>query len=184
MDIFEDTLNDADNLNGVATGAMKQLSDLVKQALTLDEKIAEKEAGLKSLNAQKKVLVTELIPMLMDEMGVTRVDVEGYKVTTKPVVHASIPVDRKEEAYTWLRDRNLDDIIKNDIIVSFGKGQDNEVGHALGMLRDAGFDPNVKTQVHPMTLKAFIRERMEKGGEIDFDLFGAFLQTTAEMKRI
>jgi len=183
VDIFDEVIDDADTMNGVATGPMKELSGLVKQTIQLGEDIEGAEEALKNLKKQKQALVFDRIPSLMDEMGVTRVDVEGYRVTTKPVIHASIPVARKEEAFEWLRERNLDDIIKNDVILSFGKGQDNEVGHVLGLLRDQGLDPDQKTQVHSMTLKAFIRERIETGAEIDFDLFGAFIQTTAELKR-
>ena len=35
----------------------------------------------------------------------------------------------------------LDDIIKNDVTCSFGKGQDNLAGDVVGILQDRGFDP-------------------------------------------
>ena len=34
-----------------------------------------------------------------------------------------------------------------------------------------------------MTLKAFIKERVEKGQPIDLDLFGAFVAKTVDIKR-
>jgi hypothetical protein len=81
------------------------------------------------------------------------VDVDGVTVTRKMMVHASIPVDRKEEAISWLRDNNLDDIIKNDVSLSFGKGEDNVAGDVVGLLQERGFDPqtqaHISTRQHP-----------------------------------
>ena len=56
-----------------------------------------------------------------------------------------------------LRENGLDDIIKNDVTCSFGKGQDNLAGDVVGILQDRGFDPVTKTHVHPSTLKAFMK---------------------------
>jgi len=99
------------------------------------------------------------------------------------MVHASIPVARKEEAFEWLRQHGLDDIIKNDVTCSFGKGQDNLAGDVVGLLEQRGFDPKTKTHVHPSTLKAFIKERVTDGKPIDLDMFGAFIANAAEIRR-
>ena len=72
---------------------------------------------------------------------------------------------------------------KNDVVVSFGKGQDNEAGHVVGLLREQGFDPDTKTHIHASTLKAFVKERVENGKPIDLDMFGAFIANAAEIKR-
>ena len=40
----------------------------------------------------------------------------------------------------------------------------------------------VNPHIHSMTLKSFIRERVEKGLETNLDLFGAFVARTAEIK--
>jgi len=135
------------------------------------------------LKAEKHKLSVEQIPSLMDEMGVERLDVDGLTVQRKMMVHASIPVARREEAYAWLREQGLDDIIKNDVICSFGKGQDNMAKDVVGILNDRGFEPNTKTHVHPSTLKAFIKERVTDGKPIDLDMFGAFIANAAEIRR-
>jgi len=60
---------------------------------------------------------------------------------------------------------------------------DNEAGAVIGQLRERGYDPEQKTHIHAMTLKAFVRERIESGAPIDLDLFGAHIMNTAEIKR-
>jgi hypothetical protein len=182
-DLFEDMFDTADALGNVDTATGKNLSDLVRALKRVEQQIEDAETHMKSLKAEKHKLSVELIPGLMDEMGVERLDVDGVTVSRKMMVHASIPVDRREDAYAWLRENNLDDIIKNDVVVSFGKGQDNEAGHVVGLLREQGFDPDTKTHIHASTLKAFVKERVENGKPIDLDMFGAFIANAAEIKR-
>ena len=156
-EIFEDIFDEASALKNVDTDTGKTLSSLVRDMRDLEDKIDEAENHLKSLKSQKHSLAAEQIPMLMDA--------------------------RREEAYTWLRENNLDSIIKNDVTVSFGKGEDNIAGDVVGLLQEKGFDPKTKTHVHAQTLKAFVKERITEGKPIDLDLFGAYSMNTAEIRR-
>jgi len=183
MDIFEDIFDEGEALTNVNTGTGKQLSQLVRNLRTVEKDIEDTETHLKSLKQEKHKLSVENIPALMDEMGVERLDVDGMTVERKMIVAASIPVANKEQAFDWLRSNGLDDIIKNDVTCSFGKGEDNVAGDVIGILRDKGFDPKTKTHVHPSTLRAFVRERIVDGKPIDLDLFGAFISNTAVIKR-
>jgi hypothetical protein len=182
-DIFDDIFSEADALSNVGTQETKNLSDLVRKLRHIDEAIDKTEQGLKGLKQERQKLTTELIPGVMDEMGVDRLDVDGVAVTRKLIVSASISEDNREKAFGWLRDNGLDDIIKNDVTVSFGRGEDNAAKNAVGILREQGFDPDVKTHIHPMTLKAFVKERVEDGKPIDLDLFGAYVVNAAEIRR-
>tara|TARA_R100000951_G_scaffold3161_1_gene4503 strand:- start:98 stop:658 length:561 start_codon:yes stop_codon:yes gene_type:complete len=182
-DIFDDIFDTSQALAGVDAELGKSLSQLVKQVTQLDKKIDDWEGQIKILKDQRKRITHDRIPGLMDEMGVEKIEVEGASVSCKPVVHASIPVPRKEEAFAWLRENGLDGIIKNDVVVTFGKGEDNIAGNLVGQLQEKGFDPKTKTHIHASTLKAFVKERVTAGKHIDLDMFGAFVQTAAEIKR-
>ena len=181
-EIFEEMFDDT-TLDKVQEGDMKNLSSLVKDLNQITLNINEKEEELKALKLQKHKMSTEQIPAMMDEMGVQRLDVENLSVTLRPLINASIPQTRREEAFQWLRDNGLDDIIKNDVIMSFGKGEDNMAGDIMYELEKRGMHPEKKTHIHSMTLKAFIRERVENGLPIDLDMFGAFVARTADIKR-
>ena len=182
-EIFEDMFEEADALADIDLSTGKQVSKAVKQLRNIDTQIDETEQHLKSLKAEREKLTIETLPNLMDEMNVERWDVDGVTVQRKLKVHASIPVARREEAFEWLRDNNCDDIIKNDVICSFSKGQDNVAGDVVGLLQEKGFPVTVKTHVHASTLKAFVKERFENGREIDLDMFGAFIVNAAEIRR-
>ena len=133
VDIFgdEDQPFEAEALQGVQAENGKKLSGLVRQLNNIQQQIDDAEQHLKALKKEKQSIAFEQIPMLMDEMSLERVDVDGLSVKLKPFVTASIPADRKQEAFNWLREHGLDDIIKNDIIVSFGRGQDNQAGDVM-----------------------------------------------------
>ena len=181
-EIFEEMFDET-TLDKVQEGDIKNLSSLVKDLNQITLDINEKEEELKALKLQKHKMSTEQIPAMMDEMGVQRLDVENLSVTLRPLINASIPQTRREEAFQWLRDNGLDDIIKNDVIMSFGKGEDNMAGDIMYELEQRGMHPEKKTHIHSMTLKAFIRERVENGLPIDLDMFGAFVARTADIKR-
>jgi hypothetical protein len=182
-DIFDDIFDEGQALSNVDTNTGKQLSQLVRTLRNVEQQIDDAENHLKDLKSLKHKLSVENIPQLMDEMGVERLDVDGVVVERKMIVSASIPVARKDEAFAWLRENGLDDIIKNDVTVSFGKGEDNVAGDVVGLLQERGFDPQTKTHVHPSTLKAFVKERVEGGKPIDLDLFGAFISNAAQIRR-
>lgn len=182
-DTFDDLFDEAGALGKVDTNTGKTLSDLVRKLRSVELEIEDAENHLKSLKQEKHKLSVESIPALMDEMGVDRLDVDGVTVTRKLMVHASIPSERKDEAFAWLRSNGLDDIIKNDVTVTFGKGQDNLAGDLFGRLEREGLQPSNKTHVHPSTLKAFVKERFESGKPIDLDMFGAFVANAAEIRR-
>lgn len=182
-DFFEEMLDAADALTEVDTGTTKSLSNLVRQVEELNKELDMAESHLKKLKQEKHKLQTDAIPALMDEMGVDRLDVGDVSVTLKPFVSASIPQDRRAEAHQWLRENGLDDIIKNDVVLSFGRGED-ETAHSIMLdLEQRGFHPESKTHIHSMTLKAFVKERVEKGLPIDLDMFGAYVAKTADIKR-
>jgi len=182
-DFFEEMLDAADALTEVDAKTTKSLSNLVRQVEELNKELDMAESHLKKLKQEKHKLQTDAIPALMDQMSVDRIDVGDVSVTLKPFVSASIPQDRRAEAHQWLRDNGLDDIIKNDVILSFGRGEDDTAHSIMLDLEQRGFHPESKTHIHSMTLKAFVKERVEKGLPIDLDMFGAYVAKTADIKR-
>ena len=182
-DIFDDIFDEGEALANVDTNTGKQLSQLVRALRVVEQQIEDAENHLKALKQDKHRMSVEQIPALMDEMGVERLDVDGVTVERKMIVSASIPVDRKDEAFAWLRDNGCDDIIKNEVTCSFGKGQDNSAKNVISILEEAGFEPSTKTHVHPSTLKAFVKERVMDGKPIDLDMFGAFISNAAQIRR-
>jgi len=184
-DIFSlmDEAVEANKFDTVSTEGASRLSNLIRESLDLNSKIADAEQHLKDLKYKKRKVNEEDIPALMQEMGMDSITVDGNKVALRQFVHARITEDKRDEAFAWIRSVGEGDIIKNDVTVSFSSGQDNLAGAVVDDLRNQGLDPAQKTHVHPQTLKAWVKGRIESGKEIDFDTFGVFVGTEATIKR-
>jgi hypothetical protein len=48
---------------------------------------------------------------------------------------------RREDAYNWLRENGLGDIIKNNVSVTFGRGEDDKAQQLLDLAASNGFEP-------------------------------------------
>ena len=89
----------------------------------------------------------------------------------------------REAAYKWLREQGLGDIIKNDVTVSFGRNEDNKAADYANLAQSHGYQPTQKLKVEPMTLKAMVRERIEKGLDLPMDTFNVFVGNRTKLTR-
>ena len=155
---------------------VKSISEKCNQLKDLHKQIEEQEDKLKTLKNKSRDLEERVIPEMMQEAGVSLLKLaDGSSVEVKPFYAAKIPESRVDEAFSWLRNRGYEDLIKNTITASFGRGQDNQVSELVKVCEDNGFAYNKKEKVEPMTLKAFVREQVEGGKELPFDLFGVYI---------
>ena len=164
--------------------AAKTLSDKVLKLKDLEDEIANAEESIKKLKEQAQILSQVEIPAMMQEMHITKLKLkDGESVEVKPFYSASIAPEVQEQAFTWLRNNGLGDIIKNDITVTFGRGEDNKAAQYAVLARGQGFEPVQKVGVHPQTLKAIVRERIESGLDMPSDLFKTYAGNSTKITR-
>jgi hypothetical protein len=150
--------------------AAKTLSDKVLKLKELEDEILNAEESINKLKEQARILSQVEIPAMMQEMHITKLKLkDGESVEVKPFYSAAIIPEVQEQAFTWLRNNGLGDIIKNDITVTFGRGEDNKAVQYAVLARGQGFEPVQKVGVHPQTLKAVVRERIESGQDMPSD---------------
>ena len=173
-----------DSLANVQTNDIKQLSEQVIKLRGLEDKLAKQEEELKKTKKDVEVLSGDVIPTMMTEMNISKFSLEdGAGVEVKPVYGASIPKAKEEEAFNWLRNNGLGDVIKTMITVSFGRNEDNKAANFAVLAQGQGYQPTQKLKVEPMTLKALGRERTEKGLEMPTDLFNVFAGNRTKITR-
>ena len=164
--------------------AAKSLSDKVIELKNLEDEISNAEKSVSKLKEQAKTLSQFEIPAMMEEMHITKLKLkDGESVEIKKIYGASIPQEHQEAAFTWLRDNDLGDIIKNDITVTFGRGEDNKAAEYATLAQGQGYEPVQKIGVHPQTLKAVVRERLEAGREMPSDLFKTYAGNRTKITR-
>jgi len=183
---FKDQINFEEDQQDLMkkTGNIQSLADQVERLELCDDRIADIEADLKMMKNKRDHISGEIIPTMMSEMGfseLTLKDNTKLKVTTSYKAHISEA--NKEMAFNWLRENGLGDIIKNEISVSFGRNEDNKAADYATLAKERGFQPTQKMKVEPMTLKALVRERIEKGKEMPTEIFGVFTENKTTIKR-
>jgi len=166
------------------TNEVKALSDQVLNLRDLEDRIKQKEIELKKLKKDSEIISGEVIPTMMTEMSISTLKLaDGSAVEVKPIYGASISPDKKEEAFNWLRNNGLGDLIKNEVTVSFGRNEDNKASQYAILAQGRGYQPIQKLKVEPMTLKALVRERVESGKDMPSDLFNVFAGNRTKITR-
>ena len=164
--------------------AAESLSSKVIELKGLEDEIANAEKSVSKLKEQAKQLSQFEIPEMMEKMHITKLKLnDGESVEIKKIYGASIPQEHQEAAFTWLRNNDLGDIIKNDITVTFGRGEDNKASEYANLAQGQGYEPVQKIGVHPQTLKAVVRERLESGREMPSDLFKTYAGNSTKITR-
>ena len=171
-----DVIDQTKNINSLATQ--------VKRLKALEDEVKNDEELLKKKKKNLEQISGELIPTLLSEMGLSSLKLsDGSSVDVKPHYSASISVSNREKAYSWLRQNGLGDIIKNEISVSFGRGEDNKAAEYANLAKGQGFQPTQKLKVEPMTLKALVRERIENNKDMPMDIFNVFVGNRTKLTR-
>ena len=171
-----DILDKSDNI--------KSLSNEVQKMESLVKEIEDIEKNLKDKKKDLDVLSGEIIPTMMSEMGLSQLKLmDGSMIDVKPFYNATITQAHKESAFNWLRQNGLGDIIKNEMVVSFGRGEDNKAAKYAELAKSQGLQPAQKLKVEPMTLKALVRQRIEAGQEMPTEIFSIFVGNKTTIKR-
>ena len=160
----------------ISQDSVRSITDKCNDYNKLKKTIEDEEERISLLKHKARDLEERIIPEMMQEAGVSLLKLsDGSTVEVKPFYAAKIPESRVDEAFSWLRGKGFEDIIKNTVTASFNRGQDNQVSELIKVCEDHGFNYNKKEKVEPMTLKAFVKEQVEGGKELPFDLFGVYI---------
>ncbi len=163
---------------------LSSINALVLRAEELDAQLRELEEKRKQLDDEHRRLVERDIPDAMREVGLSLVRLtDGSEVSLKDDVYASIPEAKLKYALRWLRQGGFGDLIKNEVRVLFGSGEDVEAQQVADFLLTSGRDFARKETVHPQTLRAFAREQLARGVILPEEGFAVHTVTQAKVKR-
>lgn len=164
-------------------GKLGEVGELAKELLAAQAKSEELGILLEEQNDKIKLLAEVRIPALMEEMQITEIKLDtGHKVKMKRDWQAHLSEANRQAGCDFMVKGGFADLIKNEVSLKFGKGEEDALAAVKAVLADGGFTYTLKESIHPSTLKAFVKERMESGEEFPGELFGAHLVKKAEIK--
>lgn len=163
--------------------SVDDMSRLGRALLEAEEATRSAELALKVAKEHERQLREETIPGAMQELGIESLKLAtGETLSVKQDVYAQIPAGNKPAAFQWLDDHGYGGLVKQDVVISFGRGEDELARAAAAYAAQQGWTVKSKTDVNAQTFRAFLREQLAAGAELPLDLFGARPVWTAKVK--
>ena len=158
----------------------------VDKLTELQKAIKHTEKQIEDLKEQYEKISSEVIPNILAEQGLSSLKLaDGTVLEVKTKYRCTLPkdLDKREKAYQWLREQGLDDIIKNNVIITFGRGEDNKAQQMLDLAASKGYEPHQKSDVAWNVLTALYKERVEAGLDMPSDLFHLYAKDETKLSQ-
>tara|TARA_R100001244_G_scaffold124907_1_gene94830 strand:+ start:241 stop:816 length:576 start_codon:yes stop_codon:yes gene_type:complete len=184
---FEDlvgTNNVQEWTNNVTDGELSIVSSLANKQLQLATQVVEIESMLKAKKEELRLTSEQELPDAMQSAGLTQITLSsGEKISINEFYNAHISKANQEKAYQWLIENGHEGLIKNEVLLKFGREESLVVEETVSALQSRGLSPEVRQSVHPSTLKAFVKEQFTSGNDIPTEPFGIYIGTKATIKK-
>jgi|TARA_R100001530_G_scaffold82257_1_gene57357 hypothetical protein len=184
---FEDLVgtNDVQEwTNEVTDGELSIVSSLANKQLQLATQVAEIESMLKAKKEELRLTSEQELPDAMQSAGLTQITLSsGERISIGEFYNAHISKANQEKAYEWLIENGHEGLIKNEVLLKFGREESLVVEETVSALQSRGLSPEVRQSVHPSTLKAFVKEQFTSGNDIPTEPFGIYIGTKATIKK-
>lgn len=163
--------------------SLKKLRGYAQAQLQYEELMLRIEEFAKSLKEDYRNLTETILPELMDELGIHHLSLsEDHEIGISEKVTASIPKPKMDEACNYLESHGSGSIIKREVGTKFGIKESDLAQKAIDAWKEIGIDAEVTRSVHHSTLAAWVREQLEQGEQIPFELFGVFRRRASTIK--
>ena len=168
----------------VSDGELSIVSALANKQLQLATEVAKLEADLKAKKEELRLTSEQELPDAMQAAGLTQIKLStGENISINEFYNAHISKANQEKAYEWLTANGHEGLIKNEVLLKFGREESTVVDETVSALQARGLSPQVRQSVHPSTLKAFVKEQFTSGNDIPTEPFGIYIGTKATIKK-
>ena len=181
MSDLEDIANAASQ--APATSDIKDIQAVATRMLDAQAEVAEIEDRLKDAKARLRGLQEGKLPELMEAVGITEFKLKnGMTVSVVEDLKVSVPKKNKAKVCDIMKEWGYEGAVNTDFIAPLGKGSDNVAKSLMQSAHEMGVEANIIEDIATATVKKALRERMGKGLQDDFTLFGAFRFVKATVK--
>jgi hypothetical protein len=168
------------------------IGTLAAELVDLNAQVAAAEKALEELIGKRDKLAEVTLPEALALTGLVEFKLEdGSKVTVGDEYYPNIPsaesdnpeaLTRRANCFRWMRDNGHADLIKNEVKLTFSKGEDDKAKRVTNGLDKAGIPYRQLESVHHSTLKAFVAEQIENNKPFPRETFGVHHKRVAKVK--
>lgn len=164
-----------------------QLQKLTRVAGLLTEAealVATKEEELKAAKAEVTRLSENVIPPIMEKLGIAELKMDdGAVVTVGEEMQGRQLTGKHVAALKWLRDNDLGGLIKTEVVVPFAAGSEGDADQLIERLQGEDIAASKGVVVNAASLKASIKRKLEEGVDVPVDTLGIHQKTVTKVKR-
>jgi hypothetical protein len=193
-DLLSEFAEAAGDMEQVPDSLMRQMAETAREMVVVSGEIEQLEETLKGKKTRLYEIETKMLPDIMNQIGVDVTGVDGVRIELQRKIHANISKDwendRKVEAFNHLRDIGGEDLIKQTMVVSAGKGSDEKMTaiaqRVKQMLAEVELDASLTMEpsVQWNTLTSFVKSVLKEGDTpVDLEVIGATDITVAKIVR-
>lgn len=168
-------------------GQLASISELMEQEDNLSRAIETQEALLSDLKQRVNQLRNSTLPLAMAAAGVDRFRCSETGTEARLTFECSGALgsndEERERKLDLLVRAGADEIVKTEVTAAFGKQQLSVAQSLCGELQRRGLAVVMRRNIHPMTLKSWVKERIEAGDSLPLDEAGLWYGQVAKIKR-
>jgi hypothetical protein len=170
---------------------LSSIAECSKELIALDQAIRRVEEHLSEMRKKQLQIQFKTLPEHMDRCGLSRIDMDGYKLHVEPYVYADVTKEfpRRAEALAWIEE-NHPELLKGTVSVTFTKDNLEEAvalkQHVDTYLKRRNRGPtsaDLRTEVHHSTLTKFVKDEHEAGHPLPLDLLNATVGRIVKIDR-
>lgn len=156
---------------------LQTLLTLVRRQESIEAEIAGYEENLTAAKAALRNVTEQRIPDLLLSLGLRDLTLaNGNKLMLVDHYYAHVSKANAPAAFAWLKENNMDGIIKRKLIINESSKE------LMAELALGGVDFELDERIHPSTLKAFTKEQLlEDNPEFPRQLFSASVTTKSKI---
>ena len=162
-----------------------RLTAMARNAVNLERQLEMLEAEISRVRKEWLDLTRVQLPDVMAEIGLHSFTLaDGSRLRIEDMIEGSLPKDpaARASAVSILESIGGGEMIRNEVVVPFERRQHNVAVNLARELQDRGLTVRVQQDVHHMTLKSFVREKLSHGEEVPFEKLGVFVGRRAVVK--
>lgn len=159
------------------------LQAALKEATRLKALAVQLEEDRKATNIALQEVTIKTIPRMMDDLGMSEVVVEGWKVKLTDMASGGLPKEdpARRIAVNYLEEIGNADLLKHTITFEFGRHAHNEAMAVIGALAEMGYPAQIETTVHQATLGAFAKDYAKEHPDFTPEKLGVSLFKQAKI---
>ena len=165
-------------------GTDRRVYIILSKSTYTRKELNELEEAVKAKKEELRLTSEQELPDAMQASGLTQITLSnGAKITINEFYNAHISKANQELAYKWLESNGHEGLIKNEVLLKFGREEDTVVQETVSALKSRGLSPEIRQSIHPSTLKAFVKEQLTTGKDIPTEPFGIYIGSKAIIKK-